>query len=79
MSKTSASCTNLLRTEKESIALIAGFTTKFPHKKLQSTYITLIFLALFYIPNLHGRLFPTTEVLAPVPTTPYTFSSVDAI
>ena len=75
MSKTSASITNLPKTEESSNALNIVFTTKFPPKELLSPYLTLTFLALFQIPNLHARRFPTTEALASVFTIASTSSS----
>ena len=69
ISKTSASIANLLKTEEESITLNIVLTMKFPPKWLPSPSLTLTFLALFYIANLHARPFSSTEALAPVSTT----------
>ena len=69
MLKTSVSIPNLPKTDKESIILQDIFTTTFPSNELPSSYLTLTFLTLFHIPNLHARHFPTTEALTPVSTT----------
>ena len=74
MFKTAASIANLPKTEERSITLNVEFTRKFPPKELPSPYLTLTFLALFQIPNLRARRFPTTEALALVSTTASTSS-----
>src|SRR5437868_1263604 len=74
ISKTSASYGNLHKTEEESRALNEALATNFPSKLDPSPCLTLTFLALFHIPNLHARRIPITRVLAPQSTIASTFS-----
>ena len=74
ISNTSQSILNLAKTKEESITLNEVFITRFPHNELPSSCLTFTFLALFYIPNLSTRHFPTSEALAPMFTTASTSS-----
>ena len=74
ISNTSLSILNLLETEEESISWNVVLITKFPPKQLPSPCLNLTFFAVFYIPNLHARRFPTTKALGPVSTTAPTSS-----
>ena len=74
ISKTSAAIASLSKTKQESFTLNKVFMTKFPSKKLPSSCLTLTFLALFHIYNLHATCFLMTEMLAVVSTTTSTSS-----